>query len=573
MTYHARKLRTNTVSACTDPIGGASPRGSSRRLPRWRSRSALLLILAAVAPSSTAIADGRIVVVNDEWPLSNNGFASAPTTAQFALNVAAWFTGGGAGSFLVRSSNFGLTGSTLAATMTGAGHSWVVNAAASDTVAALLAYDAVFLTTQSAPDLSNLTQYVRSGGSVYLAAGTAADASAWDLFLHNFGLDLGSLNGLSGNHAIAGSHPLIAGVTALYHLNGNDVVDLDPNSKSNQVIAVAGTHGLIGVYDGGGCATGRIVVMNDEWPLSNTGFSNAGSTKQLALNVANWFTGGVPGNFLVRSTNFGLTGSSLAATMTAAGHSWTVDATAPDALLSDLLPYDAIYLCSTPTNQATLTAYVKAGGCVYLAGGVGEIPGWDLFLGAFGLGMVGLNGISGNIAVSNPHPLFAGVTSFYQLSGNDIVDLSPSSLANELQVVIGTHGLCGIYDGCKADVWVDLGCAQGGALGDPNLVGTGSLEPGSTGSINLTNAASNSPALLLISTGPVTAVPFLCTTLKVVPIALHLSLNTDPSGAIPLSFTWPATPAGTTLYVQYVILDPTSPCGVTASNAICGAAP
>jgi len=45
-------------------------------------------------------------------------------------------------------------------------------------------------------------------------------------------------------------------------------------------------------------AQGKIVVSNDEWPLSNTGYANAPDADRFARNVASWFTGGRPGNFL-----------------------------------------------------------------------------------------------------------------------------------------------------------------------------------------------------------------------------------------------------------------------------------
>src|SRR5882672_6627173 len=136
--------------------------------------------------------------------------AANPT--QFVENVADWFTGGAAGHFLVRSGDFGLTGTSLASAMTSAGHTWTVNIGASDSVANLLNYDAVFI-CQTVPNLANLTAYVQAGGNVYLAAGTNVnDANTWDPFLHAFGLDLAGLNNLSGVVPIASAHPLFAGV-------------------------------------------------------------------------------------------------------------------------------------------------------------------------------------------------------------------------------------------------------------------------------------------------------------------------------------------------------------------------
>ena len=68
-------------------------------------------------------ASGTIVLSHDEWSLSATGFSKAPDAATFAQNMASWFTGGGAGHFLVYSENFSLAGaSPLCPTLIGAGH-------------------------------------------------------------------------------------------------------------------------------------------------------------------------------------------------------------------------------------------------------------------------------------------------------------------------------------------------------------------------------------------------------------------------------------------------------------------
>ena len=70
----------------------------------------------------SAWAQGKIVVANDEWTLSNSGYSNAPDADRFARNVASWFTGGGSGNFLAYTNNFGLTGTQLANTMASAGY-------------------------------------------------------------------------------------------------------------------------------------------------------------------------------------------------------------------------------------------------------------------------------------------------------------------------------------------------------------------------------------------------------------------------------------------------------------------
>jgi hypothetical protein len=258
-----------------------------------------LLCLASVCTlASSALANGRIVVTHDEWTLSNQGFTNAPSAAQFARNVANWFTGGAPGHFLVRSGNFGLTGTSLSSTMTAAGHTWTISVGASDALSNLQQYDAVFV-CGTVPNLANLTAYVQGGGCVYLAAGTASsDANTWDAFVHAFGLDLGALNNLGGTFAIASSHPLFQGVTSLYHNNGNDLTDLEPANPANQVLVSSGAHGLYAVYDGGLAASTYCTAKTNSLgcvpAIASSGAASVSSASPFditASNVLNQKTG------------------------------------------------------------------------------------------------------------------------------------------------------------------------------------------------------------------------------------------------------------------------------------------
>ncbi len=94
---------------------------------------------------------------------------------------------------------------------------------------------------------------------------------------------------------------------------------------------------------------GKIIVANDEWTLSDSGFGWTSDTKTFALNVASFFTGGGTGNFLVYSANFGLTGSSLSNAMTQAGHAWTIS-TSTAFTLQNLLQFDGVFLAETPAG-------------------------------------------------------------------------------------------------------------------------------------------------------------------------------------------------------------------------------
>ena len=190
---------------------------------------------------------GKIVVANDEWPLSDEGFPPAPDgkdtdAAQFALNVASWFTGGTLGNFLVYSTQFGsttgLVGAKLENTMTATGHTWtIIDTPTPFSLNDLLPFDGIFLAGTPAhggydpPDNQVLIDYVKAGGNVYLAGGTdssdpAGEANQWNRFLRACGLDFAPVsyqNGLDGTLQLVSpsSHPIFDGVQRLYQRNGS----------------------------------------------------------------------------------------------------------------------------------------------------------------------------------------------------------------------------------------------------------------------------------------------------------------------------------------------------------------
>ena len=203
------------------------------------------------AANADSVGQSKIFVNNDEWTLTNTGFNAAPDTTQYIANVTEWFTGGGAGNFLAYSNNFGLNGSTLAATMNNLGHTWTVSTTVPFTVANLLNYDAVFLGGLYV-DQQVLIDYIKAGGSVYVMAGTgaggpAAEAAAWNTFLGEFGLQfLPAYNGIGGVFPTNSTHPVFAGVSALYSNNGNTVVATNPPNSDTEILL---SPGLFGLYD------------------------------------------------------------------------------------------------------------------------------------------------------------------------------------------------------------------------------------------------------------------------------------------------------------------------------------
>jgi choice-of-anchor C domain-containing protein len=249
-----------------------------------------------VAP---VLGTGKIVVNNDEWTFSNYGFSQNPASAtQFMRNVANYFTGGAPGNFLAYSTNFGLTQSSLAAAMTGAGHTWTVSTAVPFTVANLQAYDGVFVAgpVGAGPSQSVLIDYVNAGGNVYVAAGTgccggaAGEAAIWDTFLNAFGLDLAPVyNGIMGNPSPASVHPLLAGVTTLYFDNGNSVSVINPAIA--QVLFTLNGQGMLAVAAIGSVSANS--VTEGGVTTLNVAFSDPGVLDTHTVTVS-WGDGSLP---------------------------------------------------------------------------------------------------------------------------------------------------------------------------------------------------------------------------------------------------------------------------------------
>ena len=202
---------------------------------------------------------------------------------------------------------------------------------------------------------------------------------------------------------------------------------------------------LVGLtLDAAPARAGTIVVANDEWTLTDTGFAVAPGTTQFVKNLVHEFGSRIH----AYSTNFGFTQGSLASAMTGAGATYSTG-TGITFDLPTLSTYDGIFLGGTyldATQLAALQAYVNAGGSVYIAGGTGiggaatEAAAWNTFLGAYGLSFnSGYNGVSGDIPVAGD-PLFNGVGSLFQDNGNGITGAGVVCCArsNELYAVVRT---------------------------------------------------------------------------------------------------------------------------------------
>ena len=154
--------------------------------------------------------------------------------------------------------------------------------------------------------------------------------------------------------------------------------------------------------------------------------------------------------------------------------------------------------------------------------------------------------------------------------GNAKLTVSPKSLGSVTYTARDDSGV--VRTGSilvTSGAWADLGSAIPGAIGAPKLVGTGTLVPNTAANIGLSNATTNAPGLLLISTQS-TPVAFFGGTLIPFPVVLGLNFATDAAGKFSLPVAaWPSViPPGTKIYFQAAIADALAPQGVALSNAI-----
>ncbi len=145
-----------------------------------------------------------------------------------------------------------------------------------------------------------------------------------------------------------------------------------------------------------------------------------------------------------------------------------------------------------------------------------------------------------------------------------------NSFANNL-VPGDTNGTYDVFvRGPLQTPWTNLGLGLTGVAGVPNLIGSGTLVTGSSGSVVLSSAKPSSAAVLFLSlsSSPVTVN---CGKLVPNPPASVLALTTDSLGVINLPWAaWPAGLTGLSVYFQYALQDAAAPCNVAFSNALKG---
>ena len=124
------------------------------------------------------------------------------------------------------------------------------------------------------------------------------------------------------------------------------------------------------------------------------------------------------------------------------------------------------------------------------------------------------------------------------------------------------------------DAW---DAAEGGLYGFdgqvPHLFTGGSLTPGSTGTLALSQAAPLSFCFLPVSL-TADAIPLMGGVLVPFPILALLELGTDANGGFMLPFTWPGgVPSGTQVVLQAWVVDPSGAHGFSASQGMVGTVP
>ncbi|MFN7898336.1 MAG: hypothetical protein ACK5N0_01540 [Synechococcaceae cyanobacterium] len=200
---------------------------------------------------------GKLLVLHDEYILSDHGFQQAPDTAIFIKNIAQYLTGGKGGRFLDYSSyyisNPTVLGTELEKALSTPPYAFKRDRSVPLDPNTLSTYDVVFVGGEQV-DNQMLVDYIRSGGNVCLIAGTGhggseSEAAQWRQLLSAFGLRLEtSYNLITGVLPVTSpAHPLFAGVKALYQYWGQSI-QLQPDSKAS-IVMTSDSNGLIGLAE------------------------------------------------------------------------------------------------------------------------------------------------------------------------------------------------------------------------------------------------------------------------------------------------------------------------------------
>lgn len=232
---------------------------------------------------------------------------------------------------------------------------------------------------------------------------------------------------VSGPGTVTFAAPNAAATTATFSAAGTYVIRLTASDRqlsgSDDVTVIVRTANTAPVVNAGPDRTvslpdanpvkGKIVVASSVAAIGE--FNQSFHFYNFTHDLADWFTGGKPGRFLVYSHHPTLLTDTLATRMAEYGHTWEINR-ALNLSLATLQQYDGVFLAEDPVDNQLLIDYVHAGGNVFLAATnapgsltttpVKEIEQWNTFLAAFGLAFT--NQLSANIYKPNArHPIFA----------------------------------------------------------------------------------------------------------------------------------------------------------------------
>jgi hypothetical protein len=201
--------------------------------------------------------------------------------------------------------------------------------------------------------------------------------------------------------------------------------------------------------------TGKLLVLHDEYMLSDTGFQKAPDTEIFVKNMAKYLTNNTGGVFLDHSTyymtNPDVVGTALEKVLSSPPYSYIRDNNV-SLDPNNFRAHAAIIIGGFDINGPLLIDYVKSGGSVCLIAGTGydgsgaESAQWSQLLSTFGLQLEpAYNDITGVVPVTRPdHPLFAGVKGLFQYWGQT-VRLLPNSKASII-MESNSHGLIGLAE-------------------------------------------------------------------------------------------------------------------------------
>ncbi|MBM3961815.1 MAG: PQQ-like beta-propeller repeat protein, partial [Planctomycetes bacterium] len=198
---------------------------------------------------------------------------------------------------------------------------------------------------------------------------------------------------------------------------------------------------------------------------------------------------------------------------------------------------------------------------------------------------LGSNGYSPRIAVDGDGRVFVANGAFpngallafdrdltlrWQVAVPNVNQGGPAIAADGTLVVAGVGNDLRAYR--TPSPWSNLGGGIAGALGQPTLVGLGTLTAGNTVTFRAGNAAPNSLGVFILGASALNAPVFGGTLVPALDVTLVAAF--DAQGQWSLGLPWPAGVAtGASFWWQVAVLDTTAPAGLTASGGLRSVAP